>query len=140
MQLCGVGQQPRHRGLACAGRAPEHQRAERARFQHAGEYAVGAEQMVLPHHLVELLRTEFIGERPRRILVEAGGGKQIRARLGARAHPLNTAEIFCPPRIRSMRQLAPGVLALRSRSRVVAMRSPLTLSTISPRWKPRLLA
>jgi len=32
-----------YRGLAAAGRPPEHQTAERARFQHAGERAVKAE-------------------------------------------------------------------------------------------------
>ena len=33
--------------------------------------------MVLPHHLVELLRPQLVGQRTRRILVEAGGGEQI---------------------------------------------------------------
>ena len=48
MQLGRIGEQPRHRGLAGAGRPPEDQRAERARLQHAGERAVGPEQVILP--------------------------------------------------------------------------------------------
>ena len=54
MQVGRLRQQPRHRGLAGAGRAPEDQRAERARRQHAGERAVGPEQMVLADDLGEL--------------------------------------------------------------------------------------
>ena len=80
MQIGFLRQQPRHRGLAGAGRAPEHQRAERARRQHARERAVGAEQMILPHHLVELLRPQLVGERTRRILVEARGREQTSGR------------------------------------------------------------
>ena len=81
MQVGRLRQQPRHRGLAGAGRAPEHERAERARRQHARERAVGAEQMVLPDHLVELVRAQPVGERTRRVLVEAGGGEQRRSAL-----------------------------------------------------------
>ena len=46
-------EQPRHRGLAGARRPPEDERAERAGLQHAGERAVGAEQMVLPDDIGE---------------------------------------------------------------------------------------
>ena len=43
--------------------------------------------MVLPHHLVERLRAQAVGERPRRVALEAGGGEQRRpGRLGARGH------------------------------------------------------
>ena len=126
MQVGRLRQQPRHRGLAGAGRAPEHQAAERARRQHAGQRAVGAEQMVLADHLVELLRAQPVGERARRILVEAGGGEQSRARFGARGHPLKTAVICCPPRRMMMRQEAFG---LRGDAREIVRRSicsPLT--------------
>src|SRR4029077_11262018 len=63
-------QKPRHRGLAGARRPPEDQRAERARLQHAGERAVGAEQMVLADDVAELVRTQLVGKRPRRFAVE----------------------------------------------------------------------
>src|SRR5262247_2294086 len=57
------GEQPRHRGFSGAGRAPEDQRTERARLQHAGERAVGTEQVILADHLGEALRTQLVGER-----------------------------------------------------------------------------
>ena len=67
LQIGLVRQQPRHRGLAGAGRAPEDQRAERAGGQHPGERAVGAEQMILADHLGERLRAQPVGQRPRRV-------------------------------------------------------------------------
>src|SRR4249920_1980349 len=97
--------------------------------------------MILTDHVAELLRSEPVSERMRRIFFEARRSEQAwTARFGARRHPLNTAEIFWPPRRIIMRQLRLGVLVKRSRSRVLAMRSPLTSSITSPRWKPRLLA
>ena len=68
--------EPRHRGLAGAGRAPENQRAERARLQHARKRAVGAEQMVLADDVGKRVRTQLVGERPRRVAVETAGGEQ----------------------------------------------------------------
>ena len=76
MQIGRLRQQPRHRGLAGAGRTPEDERAERARLQHAGESAVRTEQMILPDHIGELVGTKLVGERPRRAAVEPGGGEQ----------------------------------------------------------------
>ena len=83
-----VGEQPRHRGLAGAGRAPEDQRAERVALQHAGQRAVGTEQMVLADHVGELLRAELVGERPRRVGIEPRRREQARARaaFGAGGH------------------------------------------------------
>ena len=118
MQVGRLRQQPRDGGLAGAGRAPEHQRTERARCQHARECAVGPEQMILADNLVELLRPELVCERTRRILVKARGGKQARTgRFGPRGHPLNTAEIFCPPRRIMIRQLRLGVLGSGAQDR-----------------------
>src|ERR1044071_4654101 len=97
--------------------------------------------MILADHFVETLGPELVGERMRRVLVEACGADRARAaRLGARGHPPTTAEIFCPPRRIMMRLLRLGTPLSRSRSRVFAMRSPLTSWITSPRWKPRLLA
>ena len=55
IKLGRVGQKPRHGRLAGPGRPPENQRAERSRLQHAGERAVGAEKMVLPDDVGELV-------------------------------------------------------------------------------------
>ena len=87
MQLGRVRQQPRHRGLAGAGRPPEDQRAERARLQHAGERAIRAEQMILADHFGEFCRTQPVGERTRRILIEPGGFEQAWAVFLAREPP-----------------------------------------------------
>src|SRR5579884_2224320 len=75
IQIGRLRQQPRYGGLPGAGRPPEHERAERTRGQHARQRAVGSEQMILAHHLIELLWTQPIGQRPWRIFVEACGGK-----------------------------------------------------------------
>ena len=70
MQIGFLRKKPRHGGLAGAGRSPEHQRAERAGRQHAGQHAVGTEQMVLAYDLGELLRPQLVGKRARRIGIE----------------------------------------------------------------------
>src|SRR5438128_1914659 len=61
MELCRLGEKPRHRGLAGAGRSPEYQRAQRAVVQHARERAVGPEQMILADHLGKLARPQLVG-------------------------------------------------------------------------------
>ena len=83
MQLGRLRQQPRHGGLAGAGRPPEDQRAERARLQHARQRAVRTEQMILPDHLGELRRAQPVGERTRRILIEPRGFEQAGAAFRA---------------------------------------------------------
>jgi hypothetical protein len=47
------------------------------RLQHAGQHAIGPEQMVLADHLGGPLGPQPVGERPRRGALEAGGGEQI---------------------------------------------------------------
>jgi hypothetical protein len=78
MQLRRISQQARHGGLAGAGRSPEHQRAERARLQHARQSAVGAEDMILAHNFRKLLRTQAVGQRMRRILLHPCRSKEAR--------------------------------------------------------------
>ena len=46
----------------------------------------GPSRWSCPDHLVELLRAQAVGERARRVLVEAGGGEQRGPRFGARGH------------------------------------------------------
>ena len=87
MQIGGLGQQPRHRGLAGARRPPKDHRAKRARLQHSGERAVRAEQVVLADHVGELTRPKLVRERPRCVALEACGGEQVGCfGLGTRAH------------------------------------------------------
>src|SRR5690348_8203719 len=134
MKIGRLRKKARNRGFPGPRWTPEYQRPQRTRRQHARERPIGPEQMILADDFVELLRSQFVGERTRRIFIEACRGKQIWAAcFGARDHPLNTAEIFCPPRRMTMRQLRLGVLVNRSRSRVLPIRSPLTSSITSPR-------
>ena len=65
MQPRAGGEQSGDGGLAAARRAPEDQRCKRAPLQHARQRAVGAEQMVLAHDLVECARAQPVGERAR---------------------------------------------------------------------------
>ena len=53
----------RQRRLARAGRAPEDHRVERAVLEGAPEHLAGADQVLLPHHLVEGARAHPVGER-----------------------------------------------------------------------------
>ena len=82
MQFGGVRQQPRHRGLAGAGRSPEHQRAQRARLQHPRQRAVGAEDVILADDIGELLRAQPVRQRPRRVLLHPCRGKEVGASRG----------------------------------------------------------
>ena len=58
-----VGEQPRDRRLAGAGRPPQDHRGELARRHHPPDRAVRPGQMLLADHLVELLRPQPVGER-----------------------------------------------------------------------------
>ena len=76
MQIGDLGEQPRHGGLAGAGRSPEHDRGEPSGLDHAAEDALLAKEMILADHLIERRRPEPIGERPRRRLGEPGSLEQ----------------------------------------------------------------
>src|SRR5262249_33587050 len=129
-------EQPRHRGLAGAWRAPEDERAERARRQHARERAVGSEQMILPDHFRELGRAQLISERARRVLLEARRLEEVGSTPRPRAHPRNWALIFGPPGGIVPRHVRVPSAAAVSRSRVLAIGRSFTLTITSPRWKP----
>src|SRR4029077_10475869 len=87
VKIGGPRQEARHGGLASAGRAPEDERAERARLQHARESAVGTQQMILPNYVSELVGAQLVGKRPRRVALKTGGREQARrALLRARGH------------------------------------------------------
>ena len=76
--------------------------------QHARQRAVGAEQMVLADDLGELVGPQLVGQRPRRVAVEARRREQARAAAAlARAVLIrsNTTRNICwPPRLMVIRQ------------------------------------
>ena len=103
--------------LPVPGGPQKIERAERAGLEHAGERAVGAEQMILADHVGELVRPQLVGERPRRVALETGGREQAWSLcFWARAHPENITDICWPPRMMVMRHCRPPVPATRSRS------------------------
>ena len=105
MQFGGVRQQPRHRGLAGTRRAPEDQRAQRARRQHPRQRAVGSEDMILPDHVRQRARAQPVRQRMRRILLHPRGGEQVCGfAWSLRAHPPSVTLICWPPRTSVMRQ------------------------------------
>ena len=59
-----VGQQPGDGGLAGAWRPPKNKRGQPARRQHATERAIGPEQMILAHHILQAGRTQAVRQRP----------------------------------------------------------------------------
>src|SRR6267154_1081863 len=133
MQLGGIGQKPRDRGLAGAGRPPENQRAQRARRQHTGQRAVGSENMVLTDNVGEFARAQFVGKRMRRILLHPCRGKEIfRPDRSLRAHPPSVTLICWPPRTTTMRHSRVGSRVAFSRSLVLTILVLLTARTISP--------
>src|SRR5262245_46124364 len=70
VQIGGLRQQARHRGLASAGRSPEDQRAEAASIEQASECTLRREQMVLAHDFAEPRGPQLVGERTRRVALE----------------------------------------------------------------------
>src|SRR6185312_11593780 len=137
MQFGGVRQQPRHGGLAGAGRSPEHQRAQRARLQHARQRAIGTEDVILSDDIGERARTEPVGQRTGRVLLHPCRGKEVGSFPGLLgAHPPRVTLICWPPRTTTMRQsLAPARETL-SRSLVLAIFWLLTARMMSPFWNP----
>ncbi|MGY4504166.1 hypothetical protein ACVWYH_008123 [Bradyrhizobium sp. GM24.11] len=88
MQVRRIRQQPRHRGLAGAGRAPEHQRSQRARLQHARQRTVGAEDVILADDLRQRTRPQPVRQRMRGVVIEPRRGKESwRLLWSLRTHP-----------------------------------------------------
>src|SRR6185437_4147375 len=65
-----LGEEPRDGRLAAAGWPPEDHRGEAMLRHHAADGALRSEQVILPHHLGELLRPELVGERSRGLVLE----------------------------------------------------------------------
>ena len=141
MQFGGIGQQPRHRGLAGARRSPEDQRAQRARRQHPRQRAVGPEDMILSDHIRQRARAQPVRQRTRRILLHPCGSEQVGSFAWAlRAHPPSVTLICWPPRTTMMRQSRAVSRVAFSRSLVLAIFWLLTARMMSPFWKPTLAA
>src|SRR6187399_3320958 len=122
MQFSGVRQEPRHRGLAGAGRAPEDQRAQRARRQHPRQRAVGPEDVVLSHHVGQGFGTQPVRQRPWRVLLHARGREQVGGLAWAFwAHPPSVTLICWPPRTTTMRHSRAPSRVTFSRSLVFAI-------------------
>jgi len=85
-------QQPCNRRLARARRPPQDYRGNAPRSQHAAENAVFPRQVLLPHHISQLLRPQPVGERPWRLLAKA-------RRFEKRAHQRNVICNLRPPRL-----------------------------------------
>src|SRR5215213_4530703 len=133
MEVGLIGEEPRHRGLAGPRRPPEHERPERARAQQPGQRPVRPDEMVLADDVRELRRAQPVGERPRRRLVEAGGGEKV-------AQPRCTVVSTWPPRLMVISQSEPPALAARSTSFEVFTGSRLMARITSPFWKPTRMA
>src|ERR1700685_612445 len=141
MQFGGIGQKPRHRVLAGAGRSPEDQRTEAARFQHPRQGAVGAEDVVLPDHFRQRSRAQAVRQRMRRILIHPCGSEQVGGfAWSLRAHPPRVTLICWPPRTSVMRQSREVSRVAFSRSAVLPIFWLLTARMMSPFWKPTLAA
>ena len=63
--------------LPVAGRPPQDHALQPAAPEHARQRALGADEMILPDDLGELARPQPVGQRPRRLLLHAGGLEQI---------------------------------------------------------------
>ena len=70
-------QQPRHGGLSRAGWPPEDHRPQRPRTEQPRQRAIWPGQMILPHHLTKLRRTQPVSQRARRALFHPGSSEQV---------------------------------------------------------------
>ncbi len=76
MEVGAMRQQPRDRGLAAAGRAPQDHRGQLPARHHPPDRAVRTQQMILADDLGEALRPQPVGERPRRLVLEQRAHRQ----------------------------------------------------------------
>ncbi|TPW07044.1 MAG: Uncharacterized protein FD124_1450 [Alphaproteobacteria bacterium] len=83
-----VREQPRDGSLADAGRAPQDHGGEPLAGDHPPERPVGAEQVILPHDLVQLLRPHPVRERSRLLRRQARGLEQITHAVSIACGPL----------------------------------------------------
>jgi hypothetical protein len=70
MQVDLLRDQARERGLAAARRAPQDHRGDLPRRQHAPDRRIRADQVILADDLLQALRAQAVGQRPRRLCFE----------------------------------------------------------------------
>ena len=73
------GEQQGQRGLAAAGRPPQHHRVHVSGLDRLPQRGAGREQAALPDHLVQRARADAFGQRPQRVAVDA---QQVAGRFG----------------------------------------------------------
>ena len=119
MQVGRLRQQPRHRGLAGAGRAPEDQRAERARRQHARQRAVRAraDDPGRPPRRAWSGRSRSASGRGASLSRPAAANRSATALLARGLIRRTPAEICWPPRWMVMRQQPARLRGQRARGR-----------------------
>src|SRR5262249_29263058 len=120
MHIGRIGQQPRHGGLSGARRSPKNQRAQRARFQHARQRAVAAQNVILSDDFGKRARAQPVRKRMRGVLLEASGREQVGSFAWSfRAHPPSVTLICWPLRTSVIRQSRADWLVAFSRSLVL---------------------
>ena len=83
MQVHLIGQQACDGGLAGTRRPPENHRRQPAGCQHAPQWTIALQQMVLPDHFVQHPGSQAVGQRPIAFVRQSGRLEQI-------AHPRMT--------------------------------------------------
>src|SRR5262249_6233883 len=72
-EVGALGEEPRDRRLAAAGRPPEDHRCQGTPRDHAADRPLGAEQVVLADDVGDPVRPQPVGERVRRLAGEESG-------------------------------------------------------------------
>src|SRR5258708_14211771 len=97
--------------------------------------------MVLADDIGERARSQAVGKRMRRVLLQPRGGEQGGALAWSfRAHPPSVTLICWPPRTSVMRQTREESFVTFSRSLVLPIFWLFTARMMSPFWKPPLAA
>lgn len=81
MQVGSVGQQAGDGGFATPRRPPQNDRLQLACTHHPPKRPLRTDQMILPNHLGQRLRTEAVGKRAHSLGVKKGWSGQEKAIL-----------------------------------------------------------
>ena len=99
-----LGQQPRQRGLAAAGRPPQDQRRQPPPLQHPRQRRLRPQKLLLPDQLAEHGRPEPVGKRPVRCSAWRGSrqvGIERREQVGHEGSLAGRARPVCGRRLDS---------------------------------------
>src|SRR5665213_2565847 len=146
MKLEGGGEKPRDGGLARARRSPQNHRGGPRGGDHAPERTLGAEEVILPHHVRQHRRAQPVGQGARRLLLRSGAAEKIRHRQSVALRGDGRKRAYCTdsvivrsPRWISRRQPSP-VASARFSASTDAIRSPFKRRMRSPCMKPKRAA